>query len=65
MKAKSWKVIRAFVWLLNLGSLRGRTPRTKFAINEEGVYVCHTDPPNRGGSIPHSPYMALNLLPLL
>jgi hypothetical protein len=30
------------------GAMCFRTPRTEFAINEKGVCVYNTDPPNRG-----------------
>ncbi len=42
------KIIKAFILLLRVVSLRCRTPCTKFAVTEENVCGQHTDPPNRG-----------------
>jgi hypothetical protein len=33
---------------MNLCAVWGRTPRAAFAVNEENVNVCYTDPPIRG-----------------
>jgi hypothetical protein len=46
--SKFWKPLTAFTSLLNMGSLRRRTPRTRFAGNEVGVSGQCTDPPTRG-----------------
>jgi hypothetical protein len=46
--SKFWKSLTAFTSLLNVGSLRCRTPRTRFAGNEVGVSGQYTDSHNRG-----------------
>jgi hypothetical protein len=42
------KIIKAFISVLDVVSLHFRTPRSSFAMNEENVCVCYTDPPIRG-----------------
>jgi hypothetical protein len=39
------KVCAGFI---GVGSLRSRTPRSGFAVNEDCVSVCYTYPPDRG-----------------
>jgi GH43 family beta-xylosidase len=46
--SKLGKVINVFTALLDVGSLRGGTPRAAFASNKDYIDVCYTDPPNRG-----------------
>lgn len=46
--SESRKVIKILLDELSGISLPCRTPRSAFAINDVGVSVCYTDPPNRG-----------------
>lgn len=40
--------MKVYASFTNVGSLRSRTPRSAFAVNENCISVCCTHPPDRG-----------------